>query len=286
MPRPLPPTGRVVYVVQRDDTLQGIAGRFLGDPAAWPAIFALNRGSARLPDGRTLTHPDLIWPGLPIVLPHAVSGAGPPAADPAAVGSAGEVAAPSADVGGAAPEDSVAPAAPTLSDVPLATTLLAEPPPAPEDGLWSEVAGGALAPNGGDASSIGGQAPDQPATGEGAAPEHGPAVAASPRAAVLDATAAAVVVATGAAVAGVGAAAVVGARRLRRRRRLGDLPVSLESLVGAPGVVTLAGGFATAEFERALADRTRHGELAPDDAEPATAGAGRVSGVPRRAGCS
>ena len=72
--------GTVVYVVQRDDTLQGIAGRFLGDPAAWPAIFALNRGSARLPDGRTLTHPDLIWPGLPIVLPHAVSGAGPPAA--------------------------------------------------------------------------------------------------------------------------------------------------------------------------------------------------------------
>src|SRR5207248_1837219 len=47
--------GQAVYVVEEGDTLRGIAARFLGDEMCWPEIFAVNRGKARLPDGRTLT---------------------------------------------------------------------------------------------------------------------------------------------------------------------------------------------------------------------------------------
>ena len=57
------------YVVQPGDTLSRIAGQLLGDREAWPEIFALNRGQARLPDGRTLTRPELIWPGLELRVP-------------------------------------------------------------------------------------------------------------------------------------------------------------------------------------------------------------------------
>jgi nucleoid-associated protein YgaU/DNA-binding SARP family transcriptional activator len=274
VPRPSAETatvdGRPVYIVQRDDTLQGIAGRFLGDSAAWPEIFALNRGSARLSDGRALTHPDLIWPGLPLVLPPAVPEAPPAPESRTAALPAGDVDTP--------------PAVP--SDTPPAATPLAEPAPVPEGGLRSEVAGGEFAPKGGDTPSVGGQAPDQTASsadgrlaraeGEAAGPQVGPSVAASPRRAIPPPAATSAAVATGAAVAGAAAAAVLGTRRLRRRRRLSDPPVPLEALAGAPGVVTLAGGFAAAEFDRALAYRPRRGEPAPDEAEPAVVGASRV----------
>lgn len=61
--------GSTYYVVEPGDTLRGIAARFLGDENRWPAIFALNRGKARLADGRTFSNPDLIWPGLRLQLP-------------------------------------------------------------------------------------------------------------------------------------------------------------------------------------------------------------------------
>lgn len=57
------------YVVKEGDTLRGIAARLLGDENRWPEIYDVNRGTARLSDGRVLTDPDLIWPGLRMRLP-------------------------------------------------------------------------------------------------------------------------------------------------------------------------------------------------------------------------
>ena len=61
--------GQTTYVVEEGDSLRGIAARFLGDEMRWPEIYQLNQGTARLDDGRTLTHPDLIWSGLRLTLP-------------------------------------------------------------------------------------------------------------------------------------------------------------------------------------------------------------------------
>lgn len=62
-----------VYVVEAGDTLEGIAARLLGQEEAWPQLFLANRGIARLEDGRILTNPSLIWPGLRLRLPLPVS---------------------------------------------------------------------------------------------------------------------------------------------------------------------------------------------------------------------
>jgi hypothetical protein len=67
------------YIVEEGDSLRGIAARLLGDEARWPEIFDMNRDTARLTDGRTLTDPDLIWPGLWLRLP---SGSPEVAAEP------------------------------------------------------------------------------------------------------------------------------------------------------------------------------------------------------------
>ncbi|MCL5107380.1 MAG: LysM peptidoglycan-binding domain-containing protein [Chloroflexi bacterium] len=57
------------YTVQPGDTLRAIAALTLGDEMRWPEIFTINRGKAELSDGRVLTEPDLIWPGLTLRLP-------------------------------------------------------------------------------------------------------------------------------------------------------------------------------------------------------------------------
>lgn len=57
------------YVVDEGDTLKRIAARLLGDESRWPEIYELNKGEARLLGGRTLTDPDLIWPGLRLEIP-------------------------------------------------------------------------------------------------------------------------------------------------------------------------------------------------------------------------
>src|SRR5262249_40059999 len=64
--------GQVFCTAEAGDALRGIAARLLGDEAAWPKIFEANRGVATLADGRTLTDPNLIWPGLRLRLPLSV----------------------------------------------------------------------------------------------------------------------------------------------------------------------------------------------------------------------
>jgi DNA-binding SARP family transcriptional activator/LysM repeat protein len=56
------------YVVQRGDTLWGIAERQLGDPLRWSEIYQLNEGRPQ-PDGRALTDPHWIDPGWTLVMP-------------------------------------------------------------------------------------------------------------------------------------------------------------------------------------------------------------------------
>jgi DNA-binding SARP family transcriptional activator len=65
------------YLVQRGDTLWGIATRELGDPYRWPEIFELNRDHPQ-PDGRALTDPNRIWPGWTLLIPAAVAPPVPP----------------------------------------------------------------------------------------------------------------------------------------------------------------------------------------------------------------
>ncbi|MFE5770328.1 LysM peptidoglycan-binding domain-containing protein [Streptomyces sp. NPDC056485] len=57
------------YSVQEGDNLSSIADTQLGDSTAYPQIFELNKGKP-LPDGRTFTDPDLIYPGQHLALPH------------------------------------------------------------------------------------------------------------------------------------------------------------------------------------------------------------------------
>jgi DNA-binding SARP family transcriptional activator len=74
-----------VYVVQRGDTLWGIAERELGDPLAWSQIYQLNVGRPQ-PGGTTLTDPHWIYAGwtllLPIPAPATPAAPPPPATQP------------------------------------------------------------------------------------------------------------------------------------------------------------------------------------------------------------
>jgi hypothetical protein len=64
------PNSSRTYVVQRGDTLWGIAERQLDDPLGWSEIYQLNEGRPQ-PDGRALTDPNWIYPGWILVLPPA-----------------------------------------------------------------------------------------------------------------------------------------------------------------------------------------------------------------------
>jgi DNA-binding SARP family transcriptional activator len=68
-PAPTPMPAHAEYTVVKGDTLWDISGRSLGDPTRWPEIYELNQGQASMPDGRTLTNPNLIWPNLELELP-------------------------------------------------------------------------------------------------------------------------------------------------------------------------------------------------------------------------
>jgi DNA-binding SARP family transcriptional activator len=56
------------YVVQRNDTLWGIAERELGDPLRWTEIYALNEGRPE-PGGAIFDDPNWIYPGWTLLLP-------------------------------------------------------------------------------------------------------------------------------------------------------------------------------------------------------------------------
>src|SRR5258707_2084536 len=65
--------GQRWYAVQPGDTLSAIAAMVLGDDSRWRELFDLNR-DASSPDGRhSLSHPNVIWPGLSLRLPSNVS---------------------------------------------------------------------------------------------------------------------------------------------------------------------------------------------------------------------
>jgi nucleoid-associated protein YgaU/DNA-binding SARP family transcriptional activator len=67
--------GGSYYVVEDGDTLRGIAARLLGSEDRWMELFDLNRGTAAV-DGRVLSDPDLIWPGLQLRIPASAAGHG------------------------------------------------------------------------------------------------------------------------------------------------------------------------------------------------------------------
>jgi DNA-binding SARP family transcriptional activator len=77
----LPAGASTTYVVQRGDTLWGIAERQLGDPLRWAEIYRLNEGRPQ-PGGRTLTDPHWIDPGWTLVLPTTAASTVPSAPAP------------------------------------------------------------------------------------------------------------------------------------------------------------------------------------------------------------
>jgi hypothetical protein len=69
---PVPRPATSTYVVQRGDTLWGIAERELGDPLQWSKIYALNEGRSQ-PGGVALTDPHWIDPGWTLLLPATIT---------------------------------------------------------------------------------------------------------------------------------------------------------------------------------------------------------------------
>ena len=67
-PETTPATAPATYIVQRGDTLWGIAERELGDPLRWSEIYQLNEDRPQ-PGGLTLTDPHWIDPGWTLLLP-------------------------------------------------------------------------------------------------------------------------------------------------------------------------------------------------------------------------
>jgi DNA-binding SARP family transcriptional activator len=139
-PSPAPVVAPRVYVVQRGDTLWGIAERELGDPLEWSEIFQMNEGRLQ-PGGATLTEPHWIDPGWTLLLP-AASTTPPPAPSPP--GSAPPVSSPAPLSTPATPPSTTSPA----PAVPTTTTPTTSAPPtsvpngsgahAHEDGTPSE----------------------------------------------------------------------------------------------------------------------------------------------------
>jgi DNA-binding SARP family transcriptional activator len=278
------------YVVQRGDTLSSIAGRMMGDEEAWPELFALNRGTARLPDGRTLTRPELIWPGLELMVPvsagEAVSVAANVAPLPAveAPPALFTVAAPAPDqeaalAPGAAAEAGAEAAPEALDATPVAAAPMeagrraTTDPEAPPDVLPSPSPAPAVAePRGaaGPAPAVGSSIPAAPATAAPVAPpEAAPAVVGTDGPARAP-------VAAGVAAA-LAAAAAAAAETLRRRRARRSLHEPPPAAAGAPAryrepvELVFAAGFAEMDVTRSLLHRLRGGE-----ADAAVAAAGQI----------
>ncbi|MCQ4084398.1 LysM peptidoglycan-binding domain-containing protein [Streptomyces sp. RB6PN25] len=84
------------YTVREGDTLWDIARAHMGDPLAWPRIYALNKDRVQS-DGAQLHDPDQITPGWRLAIPNSQTTTPPPAPAPApadrtpAAGEAGPV---------------------------------------------------------------------------------------------------------------------------------------------------------------------------------------------------
>jgi nucleoid-associated protein YgaU/DNA-binding SARP family transcriptional activator len=284
------PGGELVYTVVAGDSLSGIAERYLGDRECWRGLYALNRGVARLGDGRTLTDPDLIWPGLRLRLPRSAPVAERLAEAPAAgategppVDPAGADPAPPAVEDGAPrqpqpPAPDHAPTPPSGAEAPGAgaqeeavtgargvpVTAVPEAPPRGESG-----AAPAQPP---PRATAAGATPEPPAIGDGSAearpqdPSPGPAVPAwrpelgapADEGESAPVPAPALAPAAGlAALAGAAGALLLARRRLRRR--LDDSPALAAPRQAPPPAEDLA----EAAPARTLAGRLQEGQTEP-----------------------
>ncbi len=122
-PSPAPVVAPRVYVVQRGDTLWGIAERELGDPLDWSTIFQMNEGRPQ-PGGVTLTEPHWIDPGWTLLLPTPATTTPPPPPSPS--GTAPPVSSPAPLSTPATPPSTTSPA----PAVPTTTTPTTSTPPA------------------------------------------------------------------------------------------------------------------------------------------------------------
>ena len=123
-PAPGPVAGATrSYVVQRGDTLWGIAERELGDPLDWSQIYALNVGRPQ-PGGVTLTDPHWIDPGWTLLLPT------PAGTAPATARSSPPSSSPLTPPGQAVPGPGATPAT-TLPPTATSPTTAVPPPAGP-----------------------------------------------------------------------------------------------------------------------------------------------------------
>jgi DNA-binding SARP family transcriptional activator len=126
-PSPAPVVAPRVYVVQRGDTLWGIAERELGDPLEWSEIFQMNEGRPQ-PGGVTLTEPHWIDPGWTLLLPASSTTGPAPGGEPPSptTGQAPPAVAQPAPVV-PTPPTTPPPATPPVTTTPVTTA----PPPQP-----------------------------------------------------------------------------------------------------------------------------------------------------------
>lgn len=238
--------GRTYYVVEDEDTLRGVAARLLGDEAAWCQIFEANRETARLSDGRALTRPDLIWPGLRLQLPIVAADGAPPASPPA------PTVAPEAS-----PSPSTEPGTPAIAEPsPEPTPPTPEPKPSPEAAITQPSAPPTVTPVPTDTP-----APAEPSATAIPATTDVPAeaVGVAPTASQSDAdvTPLKYGAAALAALAAAGGAVLVALRRARRRI---VEPWSPEVPEEGPESNE---GFAEPELARVLEHRIHGGEVEP-----------------------